>query len=760
MASTTAPAVITYHKPGVQPPLYVAGTFSHPPWQPEEMDHTAREDGEYDFRKEVRAKPRSIIQYKFRIGNGEWVLKDNEPTTTDSSGNTNHVLEVKPQEEASHNQAHNEKGARDGQGPSSNGRLSYAKVAAKHLETSAEQDANDRSGTGTPIFAKIAAEVADSAELLHEEVPERERPQGGTGEQTAKQMPDASEKASKVADAAEKHDKRQSTIVILEPPAGEGRPFRAPPRGEEFSDEQEESIADKSPLFAHECVGMYEPEENSSEGEEDDAAYAAPPFEDIDPNKVDLNDPTLERFPSNRDEIMDTVRKLETGLPADRTSFSGKPPSPVFNPSRRGTEDITGDFSLANPQSTSPTTRRASKHGPRGSVSSLNATASLHSISEDEEAAEEEDHVRPAVVFSNPLKLKPRHLNFPTSDEDEGIALREAASPRTLKPPRASIVSSEGSNPPSPKTVRKGGQPQESWGNLASAEAEIGKDKERSMQEIKLRPAPRAGNSSHEPLGFAKPGEHQNTEYTESPASYTNVASVHFGENSGGIEGASESKPAAPQPSGAQYSSESKNTTSQGPRRPSYAEVAASKAAQAETPSENTSKAPNPPDSEDRPQSSGSGKASASHMPAAGRPSYAEVAASKPPPSGHEDTPKAQPAPHASAGGEPSTSKLTTTDTTTTTTTTTGLEQDKDDSKSKDLRKRTGGNTSGSEPARTPDLGGTSVPTVHPKHGGGWIKAILRLVFVDFVGGAVKKVLRVLGLSSMLRMATGREREA
>jgi hypothetical protein len=99
MASAQIPAFITYHKPGTQPPLYVAGTFSNPPWQPCEMDHTTRPDGEYDFKKEVRAEPGTEIQYKFRINDGDWVLKDDGPTVTDSSGNTNNALEVKPQTE-------------------------------------------------------------------------------------------------------------------------------------------------------------------------------------------------------------------------------------------------------------------------------------------------------------------------------------------------------------------------------------------------------------------------------------------------------------------------------------------------------------------------------------------------------------------------------------------------------------------------------------------------------------------------------------
>jgi hypothetical protein len=100
MASRQIPVVITYHKPGTRPPLYVAGTFSDPPWQPYEMDHSAREDGEYDFKKEVYGEPGSKIEYKFRLGEGDWwVLKDDAPTVTDRSGNTNHVLEMKPQKE-------------------------------------------------------------------------------------------------------------------------------------------------------------------------------------------------------------------------------------------------------------------------------------------------------------------------------------------------------------------------------------------------------------------------------------------------------------------------------------------------------------------------------------------------------------------------------------------------------------------------------------------------------------------------------------
>jgi hypothetical protein len=142
------------------------------------MDHTAREDGEHYFKKEVYAEPGSKIEYKFRIGDGDlWVLDENTPTVMDSSGNTNHVLEVKPPKKQAEDEdpAKDEAGTR--QDAEATGPPSYAKVTAKHLQPPVEAAAGDRSGTGTPIFARVAAEVADSAELLHEEVPERESPE-------------------------------------------------------------------------------------------------------------------------------------------------------------------------------------------------------------------------------------------------------------------------------------------------------------------------------------------------------------------------------------------------------------------------------------------------------------------------------------------------------------------------------------------------------------------------------------------------------
>ncbi|KAJ4304436.1 hypothetical protein N0V88_002049 [Collariella sp. IMI 366227] len=534
MASTQVPAVISYHKPGTRPPLYVAGTFSQPPWEPYEMDHKEREDGEYDFKKEVCAEPGTKIEYKFRLGNGDWwVLKEDGPTVTDSSGNTNHVLEVKPQEE-------------DAEKPQDTGEdssPSYAKVAAKRLQPSGEAAGSDRSGTGTPISARVAAEVADSAELLHEEVPDREKPAGVAQSSKAQEpasdsMSETAETAAEVADTAERLDSSQDTFVILEPPPGEGRPFKVQFRGEEFGEYQEESIADKSPLFAHECVGMFNLEDSgevvfSEDDEEED--YHAAPTEEIDYDNIDLNDPTLERFPSARDDIIDAVRKIETGLEADQASFDGYAPSPVVNPSRRGTEDITGDFLLTAPQVLSPS-QRALKKSPRGSIGSIPAV-SLHSISEaeepvvdeEEEEEEEEDEEeqaspKPAVVFSNPLKSKPKHLKLPSS-EDEGVALPDGISPRTVKPNKP-IVTPEQTpphSPASPRTARRSHLP--ALESVALAETELAKHKERSMQTVKVHPPVNVQAEDKGQTGNPKPATENSPGNGEGP-SYAKVTAL------------------------------------------------------------------------------------------------------------------------------------------------------------------------------------------------------------------------------------------
>ena len=77
------PVTLRYTNPGAQPPIFLAGSFSEPAWDPIEMEYTTAEDGEYQFTKEVMVKEGGQFQYKFRIGSGDWwVLNEDAPTGT------------------------------------------------------------------------------------------------------------------------------------------------------------------------------------------------------------------------------------------------------------------------------------------------------------------------------------------------------------------------------------------------------------------------------------------------------------------------------------------------------------------------------------------------------------------------------------------------------------------------------------------------------------------------------------------------------
>ncbi|CAD6444959.1 ac8ac712-7ee9-4ddd-ab06-e076f9af3e14 [Sclerotinia trifoliorum] len=94
MADTKTSVVIKYSKPGAAPPIYLAGSFPESVWQPQEMDYTNDSD-HYVFSKAVEVEEGKEYQYKFRIGNGDWWMSDEDaPTVTDEGGNQNNLLTV------------------------------------------------------------------------------------------------------------------------------------------------------------------------------------------------------------------------------------------------------------------------------------------------------------------------------------------------------------------------------------------------------------------------------------------------------------------------------------------------------------------------------------------------------------------------------------------------------------------------------------------------------------------------------------------
>lgn len=80
MSDSQVSVNITHRAPGIQPPLYIAGSFSNPQWVPEPMEYTTDKDGVYTFTKTVRVKPNSSYQYKYRVGETDWwILNEDAP---------------------------------------------------------------------------------------------------------------------------------------------------------------------------------------------------------------------------------------------------------------------------------------------------------------------------------------------------------------------------------------------------------------------------------------------------------------------------------------------------------------------------------------------------------------------------------------------------------------------------------------------------------------------------------------------------------
>ena len=83
---------ITYAKPGTRPPVFLAGSFSSPTWEPREMSYTERSpaDGSGDVQFQFYANEkvgRGTWQYKFRLGPGDWWVLDDQAETGMRFGN-------------------------------------------------------------------------------------------------------------------------------------------------------------------------------------------------------------------------------------------------------------------------------------------------------------------------------------------------------------------------------------------------------------------------------------------------------------------------------------------------------------------------------------------------------------------------------------------------------------------------------------------------------------------------------------------------
>ncbi|CAF3464966.1 unnamed protein product [Fusarium graminearum] len=390
--SPKTPFTITYNKPGTVPPVFLAGSFSDPQWQPQEMECITDQNGEHAFQSEVMLEPEQDYQFKLRIGHDNWwVLAENYPTATDDSGNENNLVRVqKPAEE---------------------------QIAPAGIDT-----------------PEIKLNPATQSTVTLSEV---NNVDGGTQNSNVPLFAHESPGHDVEEDAQEDNTENKAPLFAHESLGNDvkdedSEDFKAPLFAHEslVDDSKDESEEMKMPLFAHECLGAYDFGEDAEHDNTPNAISSPGQTSKVKTMhdktaELDVNDPTLESFPSDRGSILGTIRSIQTHLGEDQTHLDDIPSSPRVISSRRTSLDSNDDLCLS-PASLSPTVTRRRDSRPSHSFGRTRSAVSLGSIEEEPKPSSNRQSKGPPVVsLPNPhSRDKLAGQKSPPSEEDEAVVMK------------------------------------------------------------------------------------------------------------------------------------------------------------------------------------------------------------------------------------------------------------------------------------------------------------------------------------------------
>lgn len=319
----------------------------------------AGEDGQYRFYKDVDV-PEGRWQYKFRIGHGDWwVLDEQAETDTDDAGNVNNVFVAQAVDDA-----------KDGDDtPAERLDPGFMDQESIDEESDSEEnnDANDQLlySVVTPIGTVPVEDYFDGA---HATAPMLAHESGAAYEQEGEDDADADADESNLGDegseAYDYHPRFASSRAMppLLSPITENVPSKSaevqveleevlaasdsdastPHAGAEdadgsmsdasdasdgvvpdfvgailHGDEDEELRLEHAPLFTYECMGAGEVEIGLPSSS---SSTASSPMDESGEPDVDMEDPSLEKFPSDGPHILEFIRAAETRLSEDLTS--------------------------------------------------------------------------------------------------------------------------------------------------------------------------------------------------------------------------------------------------------------------------------------------------------------------------------------------------------------------------------------------------------------------------------------------------------
>lgn len=287
------PVTIEFASPGLRPPVYVGTSLSDPQWEPLEMEHFSRHDGEFTFRK-FFAVEEGEYQYKLRLGPGDWwVCDDTQPQVDDGMGNKNNLVSVKYQ-------------------------------AVKHLEPP------------TPSAHEAApaekVESAHAAPLLpHEDhVPQIKEPEGHSDEHAA---PESTSHSPLMPheDHSPQTKEHPDQHAAPDPPTHAPlmdhenlSPTKNKPTTPPIEHQEPLHCETHSPLFAHETGSSNSPHHDDDVSRQISPLLSSTKVPDSPiPEEADPNDPTLIKFPTDHKGIMEHLERARQSLPEDQTSVHG-----------------------------------------------------------------------------------------------------------------------------------------------------------------------------------------------------------------------------------------------------------------------------------------------------------------------------------------------------------------------------------------------------------------------------------------------------
>ena len=318
----------------------VAGTFSDPVWLPQEMSIGTDADGEKLYTIQVPVEPGKAYQYKFKLGSHNWVVNENEPIGVLS------VLYNWQDDQAN-----------DGLG------LKWKMDRAIRTTTFNSQSRLISACLATKLGLPPRADKLPPLQLklltLHKHLIQ------WVGHRL---LAPCRKRAN---------DQREQDVDV--PTWKVPKLIVATSTGPRPTDDLQ------PPLFAHESVGAYDFGEAANEDSEkrSPSISSRPRSFDFSLADLDLNDPTIEKFPSNRSAVMDTLRKLRSSRGEDQVRTQDILVSPRVV-SRRTSED-SGTDSIVSPHSPiEPPVRKRENHISHGGMTRTRSAVSLGSITEEE----------------------------------------------------------------------------------------------------------------------------------------------------------------------------------------------------------------------------------------------------------------------------------------------------------------------------------------------------------------------------------------